>query len=166
MGKNPGVPRAKLARAVDELFGRQDIGETRAVLVLHDGKTAAERYGEGYETKTKFLGWSMAKTVTGVMIGAQLVPRAWIEFMIAPSPRSPDYGAMTWLNRPSGGERAMLFAEQGPKDAFALVGHLGQYVIVSPSQGLTIVRLGKTDGKERPALVEALAKIAALYPSR
>jgi hypothetical protein len=37
-------------------------------------------------------------------------------------------------------------------------------VIVSPSQQLTIVRLGKTDGKDRPALVKELAKIAALYP--
>ena len=334
--KTPGVSREKLARAVDELFTRQGIGETRAVLVLHDGAVAAERYGEGYSPRTKFLGWSMSKTVTGVMIGAlvaegrlrldetppipawqrpgdprgditlrqllqmrsglrhkensepiydsgevrmlfrdgrddmaawaeaqpmaheagkvftystptgliladiaarvlapgakpdarqravadffesriagplgapsftpeydaagtmiggsmiwatardwgkfgemlrhkgavdgaQLVPRAWVEFMTKPSPRSPDYGAMTWLNRPSGGKRNELFAEQGPHDAFGLVGHLGQYVIVSPSQGLTIVRLGKTDGKNRPALVETLAKIAALYPSR
>jgi hypothetical protein len=39
-------------------------------------------------------------------------------------------------------------------------------VIVVPSKGLTIVRLGKTDGPERPALVRALAEIVALYPSR
>jgi CubicO group peptidase (beta-lactamase class C family) len=102
----------------------------------------------------------------GSVRGAQLVPRAWVEFMTKPSPRAADYGAMTWLNRPSGGKRDELFADQGPKDAFGLVGHLGQYVIVSPSQGLTIVRLGKTEGKDRPALVDALAKIAALYPSR
>jgi len=63
-------------------------------------------------------------------------------------------------------QRDELFARQGPSDAFALIGHLGQYVIVSPSQGLTIVRLGKTDGKDRPALVRALAKISALYPAR
>ena len=336
VSKNPGVPREKLARALDELFTRDGIGETRAVLVLHDGAVAAERYADGYGPRTKFLGWSMSKTVTGVMIGAlvsegrlrlddappipawqrpgdprgditlrqllqmrsglrhqensapiydsgevrmlfrdgrddmaawaeaqpmaheagqvftystptgviladiaarvlapgarpdarrqavatffesriagplgapsftpeydaagtliggsmiwatardwgkfgemlrhegavngaQLVPRAWVEFMTRPNPRAPDYGAMTWLNRPSGGKRDELFAQQGPHDAFALVGHLGQYVIVSPSQGLTIVRLGKTDQKDRPPLVDALAKIAALYPSR
>ncbi|MBO0749279.1 MAG: serine hydrolase [Porphyrobacter sp.] len=101
----------------------------------------------------------------GAVGGAQLVPRAWIEFMTRPSPRAPDYGAMIWLNRPSGTSRNELFADQGPPDAFALVGHLGQYVIVSPSQELTIVRLGKTDGKDRPALVKALAQLAALYPS-
>jgi CubicO group peptidase (beta-lactamase class C family) len=102
----------------------------------------------------------------GSVGGAQLVPRAWIEFMTAPSPRAPDYGAMTWLNRPSGSDRHVLFAEQGPKDAFSLVGHLGQYVFVSPSQDLTIVRLGKTDESDERALVDALAKIAALYPAR
>jgi CubicO group peptidase (beta-lactamase class C family) len=70
VSKDPGVPREKLAHAVDELFTREGIGETRAVLVLHDGEIAAERYGEGYSRRTKFLGWSMAKTVTAVMIGA------------------------------------------------------------------------------------------------
>ena len=335
VGKSPGAPRDRLARAVDELFTQDGIGETRAVLVLHDGAIAAERYEDGYGPKTKFLGWSMSKTVTGVLIGvlvaegrlqlddsppipawqrpgdprggitlrqllqmrsglrhkensepiydsgevrmlfrdgrddmaawaeaqpldhapgrvftystptgviladiatrvlapdatpdgrrqamadffqsrlsvplgapsftpeydaagtmiggsmiwatardwgkfgemlrhkgsvngAQLVPRAWVDFMTTPSPRAPDYGALTWLNRDSGTDRNELFASQGPKDAFSLVGHLGQYVIVIPSAGVTIVRLGKTDGKDRPALVQALAKLAALYPS-
>jgi len=332
----PGVPRAALAGAIDALFAGRAEDETRAVIVVRDGRTVAERYAPGYHENTRFVSWSMAKTITGVVIGmlvadgrlrldepvalplwqrpgdprgeitlrqllqmrsglrhkensepiydsgevrmlfrdgrddmaawaeaqplahepgkvftystptgvilsdiaarvlapdgkpdarrraveeffesrisgplgapsftpeydaagtmiggsmiwatardwgkfgemlrhkgsvggAQLVPRAWVEFMTKPSPRAPDYGAMTWLNRPSGEKRDELFADQGPKDAFGLVGHLGQYVIVSPSQGLTIVRLGKTDGKDRPALVDALAKIAALYPSR
>ncbi len=39
-------------------------------------------------------------------------------------------------------------------------------MIVSPSQGLTIVRLGHTEDAQRRALVDDLAKIAALYPSR
>jgi deoxyhypusine synthase len=43
---------------------------------------------------------------------------------------------------------------------------LGQYVIVSPEQQLTIVRLGKTDDALRQPLVEKIAGIAALYPSR
>jgi CubicO group peptidase (beta-lactamase class C family) len=102
----------------------------------------------------------------GSVGGAQLVPRGWIEFMTRPSPRAPDYGAQTWLNRPSGGKRDELFAAQGPADAFGLVGHLGQYVIVVPSKNLTIVRLGKTDGKDRPALIRAIGEITALYPSR
>ena len=102
----------------------------------------------------------------GSVKGAQLVPRGWIEFMLRPSPRAPDYGAMLWLNRDSDTDRDVLFADQGPDDAFAAVGHLGQYVIVSPSQDLTIVRLGKTDQAQREALVDALSGIAALYPGR
>lgn len=336
VAEEPGVDREKLARAVDELFTREGIGETRALIVLHGGEVAAERYGEGYGPETRFLGWSMSKTVTGVMMGmmvadgrlrlddsppipnwqragdprgeitlrqllqmrsglrheekadpvytspevrmmflegrddmagwaeaqplesepgrefdystptgmiladiaarvlaptgspterqatvaeylrarlavplgmdslvaeydragtmmggsmiwasapdwgrfgeflrhkgsvrgAQIVPRGWIEFMLRPSPRAPDYGAMLWLNRPSGGERKVLFPDHGPDDLFGAVGHLGQYVLVSPGLKLTVVRLGKTDDVDRPALVQALAEIVALYSER
>jgi CubicO group peptidase (beta-lactamase class C family) len=336
VSENPGAERDKLARAVDRLFTAEGIGETRAVLVLHGGEIAAERYAEGYGPQTPFIGWSMSKTVTALMIGslvsegrleldrsppipawqrpgdprgeitlrqllqmraglrheekadpvytspevrmmfldgrddmaawaeaqpleheagrvhqystansviladvaarvlapggspderqravadylasrlsgplransllaefdaagtmmggsmvwatardwaklgeflrhtgsvagAQIVPRGWIEFMTRPSPRAGDYGAGLWLNRDSGGERVVLYPGQGPDSAFALVGHLGQYVIVSPEQQLTIVRLGKTDDALRQPLVEKIAAIAALYPSR
>jgi CubicO group peptidase (beta-lactamase class C family) len=164
----PGAKADARRRAVAEFF------ESRV-----SGPLGAPSFTPEYDAAGTLIGGSMIWATArdwgkfgemlrhkGSVEGAQLVPRAWIEFMTTPSPRSPDYGAMTWLNRPSGGERNVLFAAQGPKDAFALVGHLGQYVIVSPSQGLTIVRLGKTDGKDRPALVDALAKVAALYPSR
>ena len=334
VAEDPGVDRETLARAVDALFTREGIGESRAVIVMHAGEVAAERYGDGYGRTTKFVGWSMSKTVTGVLIGmmvadgrlqlddsppiprwqragdprgeitlrqllqmrsglrheekaepvyaspevrmmfldgrddmagwaeaqplesepgrafdystpsaviladvaarvlapdgsaaerqramadymrarlavplrmdsltaeydragtmmggsmiwatapdwarfgeflrhkgsvrgAQVVPRGWVEFMTAPSPRAADYGAMLWLNRDSGGEREMLFADRGPADLVAAVGHLGQYVLVSAGRKVTVVRLGKTDQDERPALVEALAEIVALYP--
>jgi CubicO group peptidase (beta-lactamase class C family) len=333
--ENPGTQREKLARAIDGLFTAEGIGETRALLVLHGGEIVAERYAEGYGARTPFVGWSMSKTVTALLIGAlvsegrleldasppipawqragdprgaitlrhllqmrsglrheemadpvysspevrmmfldgrddmaawaeaqpleheagaahqystatsviladiaarvlapdgspeerrrviadflasrlsgplrapsffaefdaagtmmggsmiwatardwgklgemlrhkgsvggtQLVPRSWIEFMTSPSPRAPDYGAHIWLNRDSGEERIVLYPEQGPGSAFGLVGHLGQYVVVSPAQKLTIVRLGKTDNAERRALVEQIAKVAALYPA-
>jgi len=336
VAEEPGVDRESLARAVDALFTGKGIGETRAVIVMHAGEVAAERYGEGYGPQTRFLGWSMSKTITGVLMGllvadgrlrlddsppiprwqragdprgeitlrqllqmrsglrheekaepvytspevrmmfldgrddmagwaeaqplesepgrefdystptgmiladiaarilapdgtsaerqaavaeylrarlavplgmdsliaeydragtmmggsmiwatapdwarfgeflrhkgsvrgAQIVPRGWIEFMIRPSPRASDYGAMVWLNRDSGGERKMLFPARGPEDLFAAVGHLGQYVLVSPSRKLTVVRLGKTDQLERRALVEALADIVELYPGK
>jgi len=334
IAKSPGVPREDLARAVDALFTRDDIGETRAVLVLHAGEIAAERYAEPYGRDTRFVGWSMSKTVTGVMIGMlvadgrlrldesppidtwqrpgdprgeitlrqllqmrsglrhveagdppfessevrmmfldgrddmarwaeaqplanepgrvhqystnttviladiaarvlapggspearrraveeylrarlfaplgmnsafpefdaagtmiggslihaslrdwgkfgeflrhggsykgiQLVPRGWVRFMSSPSPRAPDYGAQLWLNRPSGTDRQVLFAERGPGDLVGMVGHLGQYVLVSPGRKLTVVRLGKTQNKEeRARLEDALGDIVALY---
>ncbi len=64
-----GAPRDQLARAVDDLFTQPGLGETRAVVVMANGKLAAERYGPGYSEDTRFVSWSMAKTVTGVLIG-------------------------------------------------------------------------------------------------
>lgn len=66
---NPGAPREELARRIDRLFTAEGMGETRAVIVLHDGQIVTERYGEGYGEETRFVSWSMAKSVTGVMIG-------------------------------------------------------------------------------------------------
>ncbi|HEX3063841.1 MAG TPA: serine hydrolase, partial [Dongiaceae bacterium] len=66
---HPDVPRAALARAIDNLFTDPTVGETRAVLVMHDGRIVGERYEPGYDSYSRMLGWSMAKSVTGVMIG-------------------------------------------------------------------------------------------------
>lgn len=335
--EDAGAPREQLARAVDALFSDEEMAETRAVVVLHEGKLAAERYGDGYGPETRFISWSMAKTVTAAMIGmlvadgrleldrgppipawrrqgdprgeitlrqllqmraglrhseasdpiyesgevrmlfldgrddmasyaeaqpleaepgamfeyssnttviladiaarilagedasgeerrqavadyletrmfgplnmdtampefdaagtliggslihasardwakfgeflrrggrspdgTQLVPRSWVDFMTAPSPRADHYGAQTWLNRPvPGGGEPVLFPDLAPDTAFAAVGHLGQYVVVSPEQRLTVVRLGKTQDAERHALVRGIGRIFSLYP--
>ncbi len=330
--ENPGVRREQLARAVDNLFSAPAMAETRAVLVLHQGRIVAERYGTGYRENTRFVSWSMAKTVTAVLIGllvadgrlrldesvpvpawqrpgdprgeitlrqllqmrsglrhteagdpvyrsdevrmlfldgrdamadyaesqplehepgrrweyssattviladlaaralttstdpaerrrvvheylrsrlfeplgmrsivpeydvagtliggslmhasardwarfgeflrnkgavggAQIVPTDWITFMTSPSPRSRHYGAQTWLNRPAEGESAPPFPGV-PGSAFSMNGHLGQFVLISPAQELTIVRLGKTlDGEHEPVRA-AIARIATLY---
>lgn len=99
----------------------------------------------------------------GSVKGAQIMPRQWIDFMVTPSPREAQYGAQVWLNRkPTNGEPA-LFPNRGPKDLFACIGHLGQYVLVSPSRGLTVVRLGKTQDDQLPQVVNRLGDIVALY---
>jgi len=330
----PGVSREALARAVDDIFTADGVGETRAVIVMRDGEVVAERYAEDYGSEVRHIGWSMSKTVTGVLIGmmvadgrlrlddpapvpawqrsgdprgeitlrhllqmrsglrhdemadpiydsaevrmmyldgrddmaawaeaqplehepgstfdystptsvilsdiatqliapdasaedrqqamtdfvdarlavplgmdslvgefdaagtliggssfwatardwarfgeflrnngsaggAQIVPRGWIEFMRTSSPASPDYGAQLWLNKDSEADRDYLFASQGPNTAFAMMGHLGQYIIVSPDQRLTVVRLGKSDNDERAPLLDELTDIIGLYP--
>jgi CubicO group peptidase (beta-lactamase class C family) len=58
-----------LAQSIDTLFTAPDMGETRAVIVYHDGRMIAERYAPGYDKNTRFISWSMAKSVTGVLIG-------------------------------------------------------------------------------------------------
>jgi CubicO group peptidase (beta-lactamase class C family) len=331
--EKPGISREKLARAVDALFTQDATAETRAVLVLHDGRTVVERYAPGYHENTRFVSWSMAKTVTATMIGmlvadgrlrldesvpvpawqrpgdprgeitlrqllqmrsglrhaeaisppyesdevrmlfldgrdamaayaeaqpleaepgrkfeyssattviladiaarvlspnedpatrrnavrdylktrlfdpvgmtsmvpefdaagtmvggslihgtardwarfgeflrnrgavkgAQLVPVAWIDFMTAPSPRSNNYGAHAWLNRPRE-EGAAVQWPGVPTSAFSLNGHLGQHVIVSRAQSLTVVRLGKTQDDQGEPVRHALAKLITLFP--
>lgn len=69
ISKSPGAPIEQVAREVDDLFSKGDLGETRALVVMHAGEVAAERYGPGYGPETRFVSWSMAKTVTAVMIG-------------------------------------------------------------------------------------------------
>lgn len=337
--EDAGAPRDQLARKIDDLFADPAaMGETRALLVMHGGRVVAERYAPGYGPDTRFISWSMAKTITAVMIGmlvadgrlrldesppiplwqrpgdprgeitlrqllqmrsglrhteggdppyesseavmlflagrddmarfaeeqpleaepgakfeyssattvilsdiaarvlthgdgaearrravdeflkarifaplamesmvpeydaagtqiggslihgtardwarfgdflrnkgsyrgSQLVPRQWVEFMTRPSPRAADYGAQTWLNRRSEarGDDQVLFPGRGPASLFSLVGHMGQYVIVSPDQQLTVVRLGHSDDAQRAALMPALAEIVELYPAR
>ena len=100
--------------------------------------------------------------------GEQLVPRRWIDRMVAPSPRSPHYGLQTWLNRPldDAGQAHPLFPDRAPHSAFALIGHMGQYVIVSPQQRVTVVRLGHSAGEDRVRMVQQLADVFQLYPVR
>ena len=334
--EDPGAPTKALARESDQLFTLAGLGETRALVVLHGGEIAVERYGEGYGPQTRFISWSMAKTVTAVMIGMlvadgqlrldapapvprwqragdpraeitlrqllqmrsglehteagdppyessevrmlfldgrddmadyataqpleaepgsrfeyssnttviladiaaraltestnpdarrkavadylqarlfgplgmtsavpefdragtliggslihanardwakfgemlrnkgsvkgeQLVPRQWVEEMLEPSPASPHYGLQTWLNRPlPDGEEHPLFPDRAPHSAFSAIGHMGQYIFVSPSQKLTVVRLGHSDAPERKAMLQQLADIIELYPA-
>jgi len=99
----------------------------------------------------------------GMVNGARIVPSDWVGFMLSPAPHNPGYGAQLWLNRPQPSGKEELFPGRGKANIFAAIGHLGQYVIVSPDQELTIVRLGKTDGPMRPALVRKLADIVQLY---
>lgn len=100
----------------------------------------------------------------GSVAGAQILPRRWIEFMISPSPRNPAYGAQVWLNRTDPNGAAPLFPKQVPESAFGCIGQLGQYLIVSPRQKLSLVRLGHTDAERLPALKRHLAEIATLFP--
>lgn len=99
--------------------------------------------------------------------GTQLVPRSWIEKMVTPSPRQPNYGFQVWLNRPvPEGQDQPLFPNRAPHSLFAMIGHMGQYTLVSPSQRLTVVRLGHSDAAQRAKLRPQLADLVELYPAR
>jgi CubicO group peptidase (beta-lactamase class C family) len=51
--------------AADNLAGR----DTRALLVVQDGRILGEAYAPGITTDTPLLGWSMGKSVTAILLG-------------------------------------------------------------------------------------------------
>ncbi|WP_152286031.1 serine hydrolase domain-containing protein [Flavicella marina] len=58
--------------AIDSAFienNQEFLKNTRAVLVLYRGHLIAEKYGEGFDKDTEFLGWSMAKSLLATVIG-------------------------------------------------------------------------------------------------
>ncbi|MBB5707560.1 serine hydrolase domain-containing protein [Sphingopyxis panaciterrulae] len=96
----------------------------------------------------------------GVVNGQRLLPESWMRFMLTPSANDAGYGGHIWLNRsrPAGVTPA-LWPDRGPNDLFACIGHQGQYIIVSPSQRVTIVRLGITKDDQFPELRRHLADL-------
>lgn len=97
--------------------------------------------------------------------GRQILSARWVRFMRTSSPLDAGYGGHLWLNKPRPeGAREALFPGRGPASLFACLGHQGQYILVSPEQGLTIVRLGLSTEDEQPALRQALAGLVELFP--
>ena len=103
----------------------------------------------------------------GSVKSAQLLPTSWLRFMKTSSANDAAYGGHIWLNkrRPAGQDQ-VLFPGKAPSDVFAAIGHLGQFVVVSPQHKLTIVRLGKTQDDVLDPVNDQLAKIIALFPRR
>lgn len=98
--------------------------------------------------------------------GRQILSARWMAFMRTSSPLDPGFGGHVWLNklRPAGAQEA-LFPGRGPSSLFACLGHRGQYILISPDQGLTIVRLGATSEEQQPAVRAALAKLVEMFPT-
>ena len=83
--------------------------------------------------------------------------------MITPSPREAQYGAHIWLNRKPTTGKPALFPDRGPRDLFACLGHLGQFVLVSPSRRLVVVRLGKTREDKLDPVTNHLGALVQLF---
>lgn len=58
-----------LQAALDAVFPADPGVDTRAFLVIHNGRIVAERYAPGFDADTRLLGWSMGKSVTATLIG-------------------------------------------------------------------------------------------------
>lgn len=78
----PGVDKAALMKVVDEAFvgaGDPNAANARALAVVHDGRLLVEEQAEGFEPGTPLLGWSMTKTVNG-MLAYKKLEQAGIDF--------------------------------------------------------------------------------------
>jgi CubicO group peptidase (beta-lactamase class C family) len=67
--------QSELNQALDEAFAgfHPDLGDTRAVLAVQDGRIVLERYERGYGASTRLISWSMAKSVTSALVGAAVL---------------------------------------------------------------------------------------------
>lgn len=67
-----GLDLIKLKTAVNNAFAEPGASKkinTRALLVLYDGKLVAEQYAPGFTKNTVMLGWSMSKSIMSALIG-------------------------------------------------------------------------------------------------
>jgi CubicO group peptidase (beta-lactamase class C family) len=99
----------------------------------------------------------------------QLIPAAWIDEMLTPSPRNPNFGMHVWLGSPPQQERpyndysikAFHSEPFAASDVVFIDGFGGQRVYVVPSLELIIVRTGKSqtdwdDARLPNALIRAI----------
>lgn len=63
------VNQTLLNKAVDFGFENIEVGKTRSVMVLYKNQIIAERYANGYTASSRFLGWSMTKSVLATLFG-------------------------------------------------------------------------------------------------
>ncbi len=60
---------------------------TKAIVVVHQGRLIAEKYAEGVAVDTPLIGWSMAKSVTGLMTGILVKDGVLVPDAPAPVPQ-------------------------------------------------------------------------------
>lgn len=118
-----GIDRRAIDAVVHEAFrttGEAQGRNTRAVVILHRGLLVAQRHAPGFDGTTPQLGWSMSKTVLGLLVYMKLE-----EQRLQPSIRALDWVAPDrrpqWLLEWEGDERRsitladLLFMRDGLK---------------------------------------------------
>jgi CubicO group peptidase (beta-lactamase class C family) len=91
----------------------------------------------------------------GVWEGEQVVPAAWVDASLTPSPLYSGYGYQWWLRD--------SIDRDLPADTFAAEGHDGQFIYVIPSLELVVVRNGHYDKDLGPPIADPTLFLR--YPS-
>jgi CubicO group peptidase (beta-lactamase class C family) len=102
----------------------------------------------------------------GVFDGKRILPEGWVNYSATPT-LDTDYGAGFWTNRGSHGDARDRIEAGMPPDAFYASGNLGQRIVIAPSGGLVIVRLGLTHspGFDMRGLLRLLAATSSALKS-
>jgi len=108
-----------------------------------------------YATARDFARFGELARNLGIWDGRQILPAGWMQFSVSPT-LQPAYGAGWWLEAKADNAETSLMAGEGPMDAFSAQGHNGQAILVVPSKGAVVVRLGLMD--DGPAAWKALGK--------
>jgi CubicO group peptidase (beta-lactamase class C family) len=66
---SPTVHAQSVEADLRAMVQSKTFGETRALAVWKDGRKIAQVYAPGYGPETRFVSWSMAKTVTALAVG-------------------------------------------------------------------------------------------------
>lgn len=106
-------------------------------------------------TSRQFAQFGLLYLQRGNWQGEQVVPEAWIEATLTPSPQYVGYGYQWWLE---GKADPSL-----PADLFMANGHDGQFIYVIPSLELVIVRNGIYDKFPGPPIADP--SLFLRYPS-
>lgn len=58
-----------LEKAIEAAFENNEVQKTRSLLVIYKDQVIGEKYAEGYDENSSFLGWSMTKSVLATCFG-------------------------------------------------------------------------------------------------
>ncbi|MEK1895680.1 MAG: serine hydrolase [Rhizobium sp.] len=99
---------------VDALLSDSDLigPAARAVVVVHNGRIIAERYGDGFMPTTPLTGWSMTKTVNAAIVGRLMLDNkiAFGDAALLPQWQGGDHSAIK-LSDLLGMESGLAFNE-------------------------------------------------------
>jgi CubicO group peptidase (beta-lactamase class C family) len=133
-----GGPEQMLKLAWRELFNPLGM---RNVTLEFDGTGTLQGSSYMLASARDWARFGLLYLQDGVVGGKKILHEDWVDFSAAAT-LGTDYGAGFWTNRsehPNAKSRVRLGI---PRNAFFASGDLGQRIVVLPSQGMVIVRLG------------------------
>ncbi len=103
----------------------------------------------------------------GVWNGVRILPKNWVTYSITATPTDllNHYGAHFWLNYdPTDKEKQRVWPKL-PNDTYYMGGFQGQRVVIIPSKGLVVVRMGFTTPGSNNGVEDLVAELIASIES-